>query len=378
MLLARALLSLCLALTGGNALPAAPELAPGITPVVDERFNPPGSQVAFADPFVMPVGEDYFLFGTSSRCAHTRLFTPEDTTVMHLELDLAGEEQRGAYQVWSFRPYRHTDGSYHGYGSLHYGQFRTVVGHFSPAPGEVWTDSRPILRWRLDRILAGSLDAGQYAYDSNLVADEDGTLYLIYNAAFPETGLAGGISILAQRMLDPATPDPAFAARALLSPQGLRSEDRNPGGMQLVEGVQLYHIQDQWVLLYSVGDFDDANYKLGAAFSDTLLPPPGQTYRKILAPDPANVWGNPAPGDEIRYLLQTEHPEWPNYCGEVINGPGIGNLVEVAPGSWILVFHARRPGVTRLHGQGRYVWKVPVRVNLAPETPLEERLVPLL
>lgn len=355
-----------------------PTVAQELVSVIDERFDPPGEAAGLPDPFLFRDGEDWFIFGTGRRCARTRLFTPEEVQLYDLELDLGQEAARGAYQVWSLRVYRHTDGAYHAYGTLHYGWFRTAVAHFVPQPDQVWAPGRPITRWRLDRVLVGDLEAGHYAYDSNVVRDEDGTLYLIYNAGYPVPDLAGDVHILAWRMRDPATPDPEFVPRPILSPEGFRSEDRNPGHKQLVEGTHLQRLQGKCVLLYSVGDFDDSNYKLGVAFSDTLIPPPGETYRKVTVPDPGKVWGSEGREDEVLYLLQTQVPEWPHYCGHLVNGPGIGSIVALPDGQTALVFHARRPGVRHLGGQGRYVWRLPVRVAIADGAPLSTWIEPLI
>ena len=125
--------------------------------------------------------------------------------------------------------YKHIDGSYHGYATLHYGNFKTVIAHFLPQLGEVWTEEHPITKWRLDKILIGDVDKGWFAYDCNVVRDENGTLYLIYNAGYPNETLGVDIHIKAWRLLDPATLDPNFTPRPILSPEGYRSETRLNG-----------------------------------------------------------------------------------------------------------------------------------------------------
>jgi hypothetical protein len=177
-------------------------------------------------------------------------------------------------------------------------------------------------------------------------------------------------------MLDPATIDPDFEPRAILSPEGLRSEHRNPGYIQILEATHIHRIGGKYVLLYSAGDFDDGNYKIGVAYSDTLIPPEGQTYQKALIADPGGVWGNPEREDEVCYLLQSQTPAWPNYCGHLVNGPGIGNLVEKPDGGYDLIFHGRMPGLRRLHGQGRYVWRMPLEVDIRDDRPMHEWIRP--
>jgi len=132
-------------------------------------------------------------------------------------------------QTWRFVVYKHIDGSYHGYATLHYGNFKTVIAHFLPQLGEVWTEEHPITKWRLDKILIGDVDKGWFAYDCNVVRDENGTLYLIYNAGYPNETLGVDIHIKAWRLLDPATLDPNFTPRPILSPEGYRSETRLNG-----------------------------------------------------------------------------------------------------------------------------------------------------
>jgi hypothetical protein len=357
---------------GAGAMPLSPpEL------LVGEAQDPPGYAAGLPDPFVFWDGAEYTIFGTGTRYAHSRTLAPGDMQTGDLSFDLSDPAARGAVQIWSFRPYRHSDGSYHGYGTLHYGFFRTSVAHFLPADGETWTPSRPITHWRFDRILVGDVRAGLAAYDSELYRDTDGALYLIYDSAYPDEVLGRDIHVKAQRMLDPATPDPTWPARPILSPEGLRSEDRNPGGIQIVEGTHIRRMGGKCVLIYSVGDFDRANYKIGLAYSDALIPPPGRSYTKLLRPDPGDLWGS-GHGVEVQYLLQTQVEGWPNYCGRWLNGPGIGDIARLADGRWWLIFHARKPGVAGLHGAGRYLWRLPLAVDVDAARPMSEWIRPLL
>jgi len=345
-----------------------------IEPFIDESLT---GRYGFPDPFVFKEGKYYYIFGSSNIFFRTQTFSKDDLKAFFLDLDF-GEERGRVLQIWRFIVYKHVDGSYHGYATLHYGYFKTVIAHFLPQLGEVWTDEHPITKWRLDKILIGDVDKGWFAYDCNVVRDENGTLYLIYNAGYPNETLGVDIHIKAWRLLDPATLDPNFTPRPILSPEGYRSEDRNPGYIQIVEGVIIQKIQGKYVLLYSVGDFDDYNYKIGVAFSDTLIPPLGETYKKVKIPDPENVWGNINKSDEILYLLQTEKKNWPNYVGEYMNGPGSGGNIVKLDGQYYLIFHARRPGKTRLNGLGRYVWKIPLKIQISDEIPMHEWIQPIL
>ncbi len=368
-------------LIGCNSAYARPA---GISPVLDERIDEGGQAWAFPDPYVfLPAAglsgsNNYYITGTGFRMAVTTDFTPGTTRLIPLEVDFGSEGHFGPSGFWSFRPYHHTDGTWHGYGTIHYGWFRTVVAHFLPQEAGEWTADKPITKWRFDRVLVGDRAAGVDAYDSELVRDEDGTLYLIYDSSYPPEAPDGNVHILAQRMLAPGRIDRSFRPRPLLSPEGLRSEDRNPpGGMQIVEATHIARCGEHYALFYNVGDFDQANYKIGVAWSDSLIPPEGKTYEKAYRDDPDNLWGNPSPGKEVLYLLQTQVPEWPNYCAQSVNGPGIGNLIWLKGKPW-LVFHARKAGLTGLGGQGRYLWKVPLKLDISPKRPLAEWLRPLL
>jgi len=172
-------------------------------------------------------------------------------------------------------------------------------------------------------------------------------------------------------MLDCTTPDPSFEPRVILSPEGYRSEDRNPGFIQLTEATNIARVQGTYVLLYSVGDFvlydDHSNYKLGVATSDVLIPPEGQSYAKVLLPDPDNLWGNEGKqGQEICYVLQSEKPAWPNYCADSVVGPGLGNIVEVEGRYW-LIFHGYLPGEQWADASARQTWKLPLDIDIRPD-----------
>ncbi len=319
----------------------------------------------FADPYVFQEGTYYYVFGTvedgQPPCFfRTKTFAPRDLQWFDLDLDL-GPLRQAVAGVWGFTPYRAENGTYHGYGTLHFGWFRTVVAHFLPQDGACWTPEKPITRWRFNRVLVGSRAEERFAYESKVVRDKDGALYLVYSAGYPEEKVGVDIHIMARRMLDPATLDPDSPARPLLSPAGLRSEDRNPGGVQIMEGANLFRRNGRFFLLYSVGDYMLGNYKVGLAWSDTLIPGPGETYRKILQADPDNLWGNDRPGKEVRYLLQTQYRAWPNFAGNLLDGPGLANLVRVA-GRDCLVIHAHPRATDGRHDPMRHPWLIPLRM----------------
>ena len=328
-------------------------------PLIDESQDLSGALTGFPDPFPFKLGDYFYLFHSvidfrNARMYRTKTFASNDLTRFPLSFDFG--KVRGVRQIWGFKPYRHTDGSYHAYGSVHYGHYKTEVVHFVPQDGEVWTTSRPIQKWRLNRVLVGKQELGdRIAYDGYVLRDDDDKLFLIDN----ET-IDGRNYIVARRMLDPDTLDPAFPRRILLGPENYRSEDL-PWDLRITEGTFLKKIQGKYVLIYSVGFYGDASYKIGAAFSDSLIPPERTWYKKVLIDDAGNVWGNSATaGKEVKYLLQAEHEDWPNYVGQFVNGPGIGSLVTLGSGEQLLIFAARRAGHVDRNGLDRYAWKVPV------------------
>lgn len=346
-------------------------------PLLDEQFDPPGQALGLPDPKVFDRDGWHYLTGTGGRMARTRTWAPDDIELFALHFDFGAESARGAAQIWGFTLWQSPEGVLHGYGTVHYGRFRTAIAHFVPATGEEWTEAHPITRWVLDRMLVGDFERGSWAYDQEIYTDADGRQWLVYNAGLPTGALGENVSILARRMLDPVrlADEPP---RVLLAPEGLRSEDRNhPGGMQLVESVQIQQFGERYCLFYSVGDFDRANYKVGAAWSDELIPPPGQSYRKVLVPDPADLWGS-GRGEEVLYLLQSQRPEWPNWVGDRLSGPGIASIVTMPDGAPRLLFHARHAGHEGLGGAGRYLWTLPVTIAVDARTPMAEWIRPVL
>jgi hypothetical protein len=348
--------------------------------LIDERWDRPPSESGFPDPYVFQHEGAYWIAGTFTdmgrgRIYRTRMLGGLDLTEFPLAFDLG--EAAGAVQLWGFVPYRAADGSWHAYGTLNFtpGGISLEVAHFLPAAGETWTAERPIQHWRYDKTLAGDRRTGWNAYESKVIADEDGTLYLIHNETVDER-----IVVAARRMLDPGTMDPATQRRILLGPEGYRSEDLpDSPRLQLTEGTLIQKIQGKYVLLYSTGHCCIENgYKLGVAFSDRLIPPPGRQYEKITIPDEGKIWGEQDKGGrEVYYLLQSQNEDWPNYIGDAVGGPGLGNLVQTGT-DWFLIFHGRRGGQPFHYGEGRYVWKLPVRVNIDPSRPPEAWIVPLL
>ena len=86
------------------------------------------SDVPLPDPFAYHDGDEWNIFGTGAEpyFLQGRAPVPGRMHKVALDLDYAGFTPRVA-QVWRFTVYRHRDGSYHAYATLHLGHFRTVV-----------------------------------------------------------------------------------------------------------------------------------------------------------------------------------------------------------------------------------------------------------
>jgi hypothetical protein len=104
----------------------------------------------------------------------------------------------------------------------------------------------------------------------------------------------------------------------------------------------MVRIAGKHALIYSTGSYLTSGYKAGVAWSDTLIPAPGRHYRKVLEADPTTLWDEPG-GFEVRYLVQSAHPGWPNFTGAEVIGPGVASAVEGPDGDWRLFFDGFAP-----------------------------------
>jgi hypothetical protein len=327
------------------------------------------STVPCPDPYVFHDGTDWYIFGTGAEpfFLQGNNLEPAEMRKVKLDLDLSSFPQR-VHHIWGFVVFRNKDEAYHAYGTLHLGDFHTVIAHFVPGPGAKWTAGKPITRWRIDKILLGDPSKRDWDYyESKVVCDEDCTLYLVY-----VTRQGRDNHIMARRLGAPDRLDPTHLPATLLKPSGLRSEDRNePGSMQLVEGPSIARYEGKYILFYSVGDFARNNYKLGVAFSDRIIPPDGTTYQKVLAYDPRRTWGPQKSPREIVYVMQSQVNDWPNNTLGFVNGPGLGSLVYIDSRPW-LVFHGYRPSETDRNPDKRYVFKLPLEIRIRGKTPTAE------
>jgi hypothetical protein len=325
------------------------------------------SEFPCPDPYVVKDGSDWYVFGTGAKpfFLQGRELGEGKMRRVFLQLDYTGCPARVA-EIWGFIVYRHFDGTYHGYGTLHLGNLHTVIAYFAPHGSDKWEDGRPITRWSFKRILVGDPSRKDWKYyESKILQDTDGTIYLMYVA---NTGRDN--HIIAQRMKTPGEIDATTPRRLMLKPEGYRSEDRNgPKSMQLVEGGSICQYNGKYILLYSVGDYLQNNYKLGMAFSDSLIPPPRHMYNKYKLPDPKHVWGASGHKDEIVYLLQSEKAAWPNYARAYVVGPGLGSLVTDGKDLW-LFFHGYKPDDKQRRPENRYVYRLRVALAVGQGGPI--------
>ncbi len=177
--------------------------------------------------------------------------------------------------------------------------------------------------------------------------------------------------IYAQKLKSWGKIDVSSPRRLMLKPEGYRSEDRDqPGSMQIVEGGSIIEWKGKYILLYSVGDFLLNDYKLGMAFSDTLIPSKGRTYHKVWIPDPKKVWGDKNGKEEIGYLLQSQKPQIgrTTVARSLSSGSGLGSIVTIED-RLPLFFHGYKPDDKRHNPENRFVFHVPATIALSGGTP---------
>lgn len=164
----------------------------------------------FADPYVFQEDGKWFITSTYSARRPMYMFCTTDlkcTERYTLNLDLNESYLRSyfnapglvARDVWGFVPYKHNDGSWHAYASIHIGRYKTFVCHFRPKGSKAW----PVTDWLLDKVMVGS--PSNTAYESKVYSDATG-MYLIYVASPGD----GDNHIMAQRLLDPENIDNSF------------------------------------------------------------------------------------------------------------------------------------------------------------------------
>lgn len=250
-----------------------------------------------------------------------------------------------------------------------------VILHARPTSGG--DSSAMPTHWTADTLLVGSFDHKTPAdYDGKYVSDGE-QLYLVYERELSSKPNVFGL--VAQPMDSYSKPSSAPPV-TLLEPEtvdgGLASENyfdqSQSGGFRLVEVGNIIKVDGKFLMLYSVGSFERPVYKIGVAWSDTLLPTNGSTYRKVRMRDTTGVWGRKG-ANEVDYLLQSQRKDWPNYAGASVQAPGVGSLVE-RDGNWYLFFAGYDPKEKQtghndtFEASHRQPYYVPVNLNIPSGT----------
>ena len=244
--------------------PGTPSWPSELTPLAEGDFSDPRSLSINGSVFVS--GTDYRRLlrfdGDISNASRAEFATTVDFVLDGVNF--------GA-EVWAWTPYRHTDGSWHAYYTAN--AFEIMYAQPDP-PTQQWTAAQPILKWKtVSKLISVK---GACYYDNRIQLDEAGKMYLITNQA-GGWGSGADVRIIALPMSSPSAmaPDWNSSVSALLSPEvpKLNSERRDPGWVSIIENTQIQRIRNTFVIFYSVGDYALPNYKIGLAYSKSLLGP---------------------------------------------------------------------------------------------------------
>ncbi|WP_433893707.1 hypothetical protein [Streptomyces sp. CA-111067] len=232
--------------------------------------------------------------------------------------------------------------------------------------------------WVADSIVAGSFQHPEKANYDGKFFEDGGKLYLIYSKLLSDSPHHDGI--VAQAMTSPSKPANS-APSVLLGPEtangGYNSElffgMGRSAKFKLIETGNLTKVGGKYVMAYSTGAYNQSDYKTGLAWSDTLIPTKGSTYRRILMKDDKQVWAGKPGGYEVDYLLQAQTKEWPNYVGDKVLAPGVPSVVE-SDGKWYLYFAGYLPTDAPKDSGGKYdashrrPYVMPLTVNVPKGT----------
>jgi hypothetical protein len=215
----------------------------------------------------------------------------------------------------------------------------TVILHAHPTGTKA--DTVPT-DWAADALLVGSCtDPTKADYDGKYFQD-NGNLYLVYSKRLSNGPARDGI--VAQSMTSPKTVS-TTPPTVLLAPGDYSSELffglGQSNTFKLIETGNIGEVDGKYVMAYSTGAYYEPDYKTGLAWSDTFLPTTGKTYRKITMTDTNGAWGKPGQ-PEVRYLLQSQEPNWPNYVAKTVLAPGVPAVVQDGTG-WYLTFAGYLP-----------------------------------
>lgn len=239
--------------------------------------------------------------------------------------------------------YRDEAGAWHavlavGVNNAAHPDYWTVLVHARPA-GVIKSGALP-LAWSADTILSGSFSTPEDGnYDGKYVRDH-GRLYLLYVKNFVAKPALRNGAVL-QPMRSPTEPGMTPAVTLLRPDEAFESERYGRSRAKLVEAPYIATVGGKYALIYSTGAYREAGYKVGVAWSDTLLPAKGGSYRKVaVAP---NLAGVGAGRHDIHYLLQSQDPCSGNFTGDRVISPGVASLVRDDRG-WAMLFAGFDPG----------------------------------
>lgn len=217
-----------------------------------------------------------------------------------------------------------------------------VIAHASPT-----NTGNPVpTAWVADVILVGSLQTPAKADYDGKYFEDGGCLYLLYSKALQAYPLHDGVvAQLMQSSTQPAATPPVTLIEPTDENNGFNSEYylyNMSSPFKLVETGNVTKINGKYAIAYSTGDFQQPSYKAGVAWSDSFLPPLRQTYKKVLMEDVSGVWGQ-LHHLEVRYLLQAQKSDWPDYVFDQVFAPGVPSIVQDPSGTWYLFFAAYDP-----------------------------------
>ena len=254
-----------------------------------------------------------------------------------------------------------------------------VIVHASPKMPYSGTPTA----WVADAVLVGDPTKPEDDNYDGKYFEDSGILYLIYNRKNPATQYED--YVVAQTMVSASVPSLDLPV-PLLGPEesnkGYMSEISENKGLpnqtKLVETGNVVKIQGKYVMAYSVGYFNQPNYKAGLAWSDTFLPQANTYYTRAQKIDVTGVWGPPNHA-EVAYLLQAEQPQWPNYVAAQVLSPGVPSVVMDTSGNYHIFFAGFDPSdvlspapQNGYDGQLRRPYYVDLKVNIPSGTKVSD------
>ena len=300
-------------------------------------------------------GDDQYLSGTTKavvRCSYPLRARSCDSTPIRVDaVELRSQMTAAHVTPTNFQNidiFQGDDGSWQaavtiGVHSDEHEKHWTVIAHAHPTSSS--GGDGPPLAWTADALLAGAFtkpEAGNY---DGKYYEEASSLYLLYvRNTRPAPAIRNEIVLQPMRTFTQGG-GPATTLLTTGDRYGeLNSEQYANTQAKLVEAPWIAIIGGKHALIYSTGSYLTSGYKAGVAWSDGLLPS-GQNgrYRKVLQPDPLGIWHS-AGGKDVRYLVQSERPRWPNFIGSAVTGPGVAAAVRGPEGAWWLFLNGFAPG----------------------------------